>query len=174
MEKQNKSADKITEKAFSRLMITSVLGILVCIMCLCMTTYAWFTGNVSSGNNEIKSASECLLSVSVYKDGEEEAVANVDLENAVTRVCDEGVYTVTLTLPKESASGYLVLTVGDDAYYTDYLYRSDSTDQTLTFTLYVEAAQSVTFTARWGIYSGTCHVENNGTLTIGAIDYSAE
>ena len=78
-----------------------------------------------------------------------------------------GTYTVTLTLPKESASGYLVLTVDDQEYYSDYLQRNDNTDQTLTFTLNVKAAKTVTFTARWGIYSGECHVKNGETLTIG-------
>ena len=89
-------------------MTTSVLGILACIICLCSTTYAWFTGSVQADSNTLKAADACLISVSVYKDGTEEAV--IDTENPVTLEC-EGTYTVTLTLPKESASGYLVLTV---------------------------------------------------------------
>ena len=115
-------------------------------------------------NNTFKAADACLLSVSVYKDGAEKAI--IDTENATTLEC-EGTYTVTLTLPKESASGYLVLTVDGQEYYSDYLQRNDNTDQTLTFTLNVKAAKTVTFTARWGIYSGECHVKNGETLTIG-------
>jgi len=163
MEQQN--TEKLSDKAFARLALTSILGILVCIICLCSTTYAWFTGSVQVDSNTLKAADECLLSVSVYKDGTEEAIINT--ENPITLECEEGTYTVTLTLPKESASGYLVLTVDGQEYYSDYLQRNDNTDQTLTFTLNVKAAKTVTFTARWGIYSGDCHVKNGETLTIG-------
>ena len=164
MEKQNN--EKLSDKAFARLALTSILGILVCIICLCSTTYAWFTGGVQVDNNTLKAADACLLSVSVYKDGAEEALATVNTENPVTLENMQGKYTVTLTLPKESASGYLIITAGDQNYYSNYLQRNDENDQTLTFTLNVATAQTVTFTARWGIYSGTCHVQN-GELNIG-------
>lgn len=164
MEQQN--TEKLSDKAFARLALTSVLGILVCIVCLCSTTYAWFTGSVQGHNNKIQAADACLLSVSVYKDGAEEALATVNTENPITLEC-EGTYTVTLMLPKESASGYLVLTVGGQEYYSDYLQRNDESDGALTFTLNVTTVQNVTFTARWGIYSGDCHVKNGETLTIG-------
>ena len=162
MKKQNN--EKLSDKAFARLALTSILGILVCIICLCSTTYAWFTGSAQADNNKIQTADACLLSVSVYKDGAEEAI--IDTENAATLEC-EGTYTVTLTLPKESSSGYLFITVDGQEYYSDYLQRNDDTDGALTFTLNVASARSVTFTARWGIYSGDCHVKNGETLTIG-------
>ena len=67
MEKQNN--EKLSDKAFARLFLTSILGILVCIICLCSTTYAWFTGSVQVDSNKIQTADACLISVSVYKDG---------------------------------------------------------------------------------------------------------
>ena len=164
MEQQNNR--KLSDKAFARLALTSILGILVCIICLCSTTYAWFMGSVQVDGGNFKAADECLLSVSVYKDGTEGSLATVNTENPVTLEC-EGTYTVTLTLPKESASGYLVLTVDSQEYYSDYLQGNNENDQTLTFTMNVATAKSVTFTARWGIYSGECHVRNGETLTIG-------
>ena len=162
MEQQNK--EKLSDKAFARLTLTSILGILVCIICLSATTYAWFTGSVQVKGGNFKAADACLLSVSVYKDGAEEAI--IDTQTPITFEC-EGTYTVTLTLLKESASGYLVLTVDGQEYYSDYLQGNNENDQTLTFTLNVTTAQSVSFTARWGIYSGDCHVKNGETLTIG-------
>ena len=164
MKKQNN--EKLSDKAFARLVLTSILGILVCIICLCSTTYAWFTGSVQVNNNTLKAADACLISVSVYKDGAEGALATVNTENSATLEC-EGTYTVTLTLSKESASGYLIITANGQDYYSDYLQRNDENDQTLTFTLNVATVQTVTFTARWGIYSGECSVNNSETLTIG-------
>lgn len=161
MEQQNN--EKLSDRAFSHLALTSVLGILVCIICLSATTYAWFTSSVQGDNNKIQTADTCLLSVSVYKDGANKAV--IDTHNPITLEC-EGTYTVTLTLPKGSASGYLVITVGTQEYYSDYLQRNDNTDGTLTFTLNVQTAQSITFTACWGICSRDCNVPDNKTLNI--------
>ena len=140
MKKQNN--EKLSDKAFARLALTSILGILVCIICLCSTTYAWFTGSVQVDNNTFKAADECLLSVSVYKDGAEEALATVNTENPVTLECD-GTFSVTLTLPKESASGYLVVTLDGQEYYSDYLQRNDDTDGALTFTLNVKRQKTL-------------------------------
>ena len=49
MKKQNN--EKLSDKAFARLALTSILGILVCIICLCSTTYAWFTGSAQVDSN---------------------------------------------------------------------------------------------------------------------------
>jgi len=49
MEQQNK--EKLSDKAFARLSVTSILGILVCIICLCSTTYAWFSGSAQVDSN---------------------------------------------------------------------------------------------------------------------------
>lgn len=158
--KNENKEEKITDKAFSRLLVTSVLGILVCIACLCSTTWAWFTGSAGSTENEIKTASECLLTVTVTDSGETLA----DVENGVS--LEEGVtYTVTLALPADSASGYCLIETAKRSYYTEYIARHESGVETRTFTLTVEETQRVTFTTRWGIYSCDCDVVG-GTLHI--------
>lgn len=162
MEQQNK--EKISDKAFARLILTSVLGILVCIVCLSASTYAWFTDGEIGASNKIQSASECLFSALVYTNDTDELVATVDTQNPITLKI-KGDYTVTLTLPSGSASGYLVVRVGSQEYYSDYLQRNDSTNQTLTFTLKADTETSVTLFARWGIYSDESDVQN-GTLHI--------
>ena len=161
MEQQNTKA--LSDKAFARLALTSILGILVCIVSLCSTTYAWFTHGVQSSSNRIQAAEECLLSVSVVKDDAEEVV--IDTQSPITLVC-EGEYTVTLTLPKESASGYVVISVDGSEYYSDYLLRSEESDQTLTFTILVGNEKSVSFTARWGIHSHISDVVQGEQLVI--------
>lgn len=160
MKQQNK--EKLSDRAFARLIATSILGIVVCLICLCSTTYAWFSDSIPSNNNEIKTASQCLLSVSVYKDGTEfeDVESGVTLEQGVT-------YTVELSLPKDSASGYCLIETATATYYTDYIARHESEDaQTLSFTLTVAKSQNVTFTPHWGIYSGEIHVTGGGQLHI--------
>ena len=158
MEKQNR--DKLTEKMFARLMLTSILSILLCAVCLCTTTYAWFSESVSGDHNVIK-AGNCLLTVSVCKDGQEVISTSVDDTNGKALELAEGEYIVTLTLPKESASGYLMFTAGGRNYYSDCLKGNNANDQTLTFTLKVIVPQTVLVTARWGMYSGECDINNN-------------
>lgn len=164
MNKQN--TEKLSEKAFIRLLLVSVIGVLLCIVCLSATTYAWFTGSAEGNHNKIQAADACLLSVTVHKNGVAEALATVNTSTPVTLDVTEGEYTVTLTLPQGSASGYLVIGASGQSYYSAYLQRNETADQELSFTLCAESAQALTLTARWGIYSDDCQVDNGGVLTL--------
>lgn len=161
MKKQNiNKNDKLTDKAFSRLVLTSIMGILVCMICLCSTTFAWFTDSAPSEGNEIKMSDECGLTVTVMQDG-------TPLDNIESGVeLDSGVeYTVTLYLPSDTSSGYCLISAGGNTYYTDYILRN-SQPQTVTFKLKVETTQTVVFTPRWGIYNTYDSSVSNGELLI--------
>ena len=134
MEQQNKEKVTINDKAFTRLMITSLIGFLVCVACLCSTTWAWFSDNAPSHGNEIKMADTFSLTVAVEGGGE--AIPDASGNIALTAGVD---YTVTMTLPAESASGYCILTAGDVEYYTDYLTaHTEATPRVTSFTLTVK------------------------------------
>ncbi len=150
--------EKLTEKAFSSGIITSVLSIVLCIAALCSTSWAWFTGSTASNENTIKTAEnftlEFYLNDSVMNDGEVELQAGQ-------------VYTVKISLPKDSASGYLVMTSNGVSYRSDYIQSHENdTAESITFFIEVEETQKVTFTKRWGIYTGDPSVEAGETLTI--------
>ena len=163
MEEKNKKASSY--KAFARLAIASLYCVLICVIVLSSGTHAWFSDSVESQKSTLQTSGDCHLSVSLYKDGAEKAVITADKENTVSLDC-QGVYIVTLTLPKDSASGYLVMRNEKGAYYTDCLRRNEESDQTLTFTLNVAGPESISFTARWGVYSGECHVKNGEELAL--------
>ena len=149
MDEQNKTTAKLTDKAFCRLVVTSVVGILVCIACLCSSTFAWFTASVPNTGNEIKTATECLLSVTIAENGEA-----LEGENNVYALEADVVYTVTLSLPAGSASGYCLIRTDLSTYYTDYLLGNQPEDQAFSFSLTVAESKSVTLIPRWGIYAG--------------------
>ncbi len=162
MKKQNIATEKLTDKAFSRLVLTSVLGILVCIVCLCSTTYAWFADNAPSNGNSIKTANSCELIVTLT---DSSGTAIEITENGVE--LESGVYTVTLSLPPNTASGYCVITAGTDTIYTDYITRhTESEPQTVTYSLIVTTAQTVKFTPRWGIYTQQVSAASNGGIIL--------
>ena len=149
MKKQNNTIKKLTDKAFSRLIITSFLGIFVCVICLCSTTFAWFSETTPSAGNKIKTSDSCDLSIVVEKDG----VPLNDIESGVELLVGEH-YTVTLALPAGNASGYCIITAGENTYYSDYILRhNESESQTFVFDLVVKSTQTVTFESRWGIYT---------------------
>ena len=157
MEEQNTPTnDRLTDKAFSRFLVTSILSILACIVCLCSTTYAWFSDNAPSNSNKIQTATECLLEVSVIRAND--MVEFTDVDKGIILSPDEE-YQVTLSLPASSSSGYCLISAGAAEYYTDYILRHDEElPKTVTFTLTVAEATNVTFTPRWGIYSGESSV----------------
>jgi hypothetical protein len=164
LEKQNNTTEKLTDKAFSRLLITSVVAILAGVVCLCSTTFAWFTDSVPSSNNQINTAADCLLSVVVTKDGVE--IATVDNEADVE--LEKGVeYLVTLSLPADTASGYCLIETGDATYRSEYILRhEDDVAHTLQFTFKVDSAQTVKLVTRWGIFNDDPDVADGKTLLI--------
>ena len=166
MFEEKNNTDKLTDKAFSRLVATSVLGIVICIICLCSSTWAWFGDTAPSKGNVVSAAGQCLLKVSVSDDVN--VIETVDISSPETIHFDAGnTYTVTLTLPKNSSSGYLVIDSGEGKIYTDYLEaHKEDVEKTLSFTLEVEEATDFVFTLRWGIYSSDADVRNGENLFI--------
>ena len=160
MENQNEIKQILTDKAFSRLVITSILAIFICIVCLCSTTFAWFNASQMSAGNEIHSVPDCKLTVLVQKDG----IELVDIENGVELEAYQP-YTVTLTLEGGSSSGYCMISAGEDHYVSDYILRHEEEYKTVSFTLTVETTQTIVFTPRWGIYAKDSDVVD-GTLII--------
>ena len=171
MEKQNKSADKITEKAFSRLMLTSVLGILVCIMCLCSATWAWFSADISSHSNTLSSGN-FDLEVSVTENG---ALVPASDGGAFVYNLQKGNYTVTLKMTNDTtvSNGFCVVSVGVDKYYTASI---NAEAQQLTFNIEIKEDDgiTVTFSPSWGIPSATDLIEVGDTLTLGESSNSQE
>ena len=164
MKKQNSNTEKLGDKAFVRLITMSVFGILLCIVCLCSSSYAWFSTSLSNNSNVIQSA-QCLLTV-VANDGDNELVQN---EDGSTTITASGTYTVTVSLPEGSSSGYCVIKAGGNVYHSDYI-AWDEAPAEFSFTLVVsdgyDFSGSVVLAPHWGIYSGECDIEAGGTITI--------
>ena len=157
MEKQDKSTDKLTDKAFSRLLVTSVVGILLCIVCLCSVTWAWFSADIKSPENKIETG-KGLMTVTVTKETE---TFNVEEELTL----DAGEYTVTLSLPANSGSGYCVIVANGKEYLSPYIHKDDA-PKSIQFTLKLNEQTKVTVKTHWGIYSKTADVAVDGVLEI--------
>lgn len=160
MKKEN--TDKLTDKAFLRLIITSFLAIILCLVCLCSTTWAWFADDVTSTKNPLKSG-RCLLTITVADNGTVVKDANtetVTLQQGIT-------YSVTLSLPKDSASGYCIIQTDTNKYYSEYLTtHTNEEPKVLSFFVTVQEEKEVSFKTRWGIHTEVYKVLEGETLSI--------
>ena len=166
MEKQNNNVDKLTDKAFSRLMLTSVLGILLCMTCLCSATWAWFNAGVEASGNKLSSGS-FGLDVTV-SDSARASIAVVEQADGKT-VCmlsGKGVYTVTLEMSDDTTvtRGFCSITANGKRYRTAMVKEGESNPFTFTIDATLDN-MTVIFAPAWGMPS-SYDVSNDGTLTL--------
>ena len=155
----------------------SVIGIAVCALCLCGSSWAWFTSTTSAGTNTIKSATFQISDVKITKG------------SAVTEVTigDDGKYTSTLDANKTytlsfnaaadntSSKGYCCITVykGTETagtnYYTNNIVNNDS--YTVTVVNYESTSITVKIQPFWGDVAknltGANVIASEGTITVG-------
>lgn len=147
---------KPTDKNLMRLFLPSIVGILICMVCLAGTTWAWFSASVQTGAQTITAAS-----------------FNVEVAITPTPVKSEGgkytlagntAYTVTLTATgtADEIGGYCIVgkAAGDKHYTTSQIKPGGS----LQFTLIPEADGIYTFTAVWGKYSGKADISAGAVI----------
>ena len=161
---QAKKDEKLSDATFLKLIATSVVSILLCMVALCSTTWAWFSDSLPSNNNKISTAENCDLTVEVTDSNG----AAVDISGSVVLSSTEA-YTVTLTLPKDSASGYVIISSGGVEYRSPYIERhEEDTPKVISFELLTENASGLTveFIPRWGIYADDSNVAAGGKLVI--------
>ena len=160
-----KNNEKLTDKVFMRIIVVSFIGMFICLASLCSVTWAWFTDNTKSSANTISSSSDFSLEA-IAKDGDVTILA-ISGSGEMTETFAIGTYTVILTLPAGSSSGYLVIEDGENEYISPSVIRhAGPEDSTVTFTLVVTEESSLTFRTGWGVRSDEPSVLENGTLTL--------
>lgn len=123
-------------------LFTSVVAMLLCLVMLIGTTFAWFTGSVVNTGNQVQSARFQVKTAVSSQAGpltrEEDGTFLLDRDQ---------VYTVALTAGGDASTGYCKILVGEKEYRTAQL----APGQTMTFTIDCTAAQTrLTVIAAWG------------------------
>lgn len=123
------------------LLAPSVIGALLCVVCLCGASWAWFSAYTSTGETVIKS-SEYNITAAVR--GSENSP--VEVKNNACTVAD-GVYKVTLSANgSQGATGYCRVEIGGKIYYTEQITAVGS----FTFTIKTTGSSDVEFVSKWG------------------------
>lgn len=137
--------------SLTALLMPSLLGTVICLVCLCSLTWAWFTATQNSGVQPIQSATATVTA----------KLGDTDLgELKVGEPCNlNGTGTLTLHMEGDAQYAYVVIKVGDTEYHTGYL--TANKDYTITVN---ESGAALTLC--WGKQDslpGTA-VENGGSI----------
>lgn len=145
-------------KDFPRLLVPSVLGLLICVVCLSGATLAWCSVNVQIRPQSL-TAANFDISVSVQTKG---GAVVPEGENGVYSLSSGTEYKITLTVGGTASltSGYCIMQTGDAKYHTVPLRAGDS----LSFTLIPAEDAAYLFTPVWGSYSGTAEISAGTTI----------
>ena len=126
------------------MLLPSVLGLALCMVCLAATTWAWFTASVTSEANTIQTAN-FDVNVAVTNG------TNTVNETNGSYTLPTGVNTITITNTGTASTGFCVIKIGDGiTVYTQQLTKNES--DTITFTINVTGSGTVamTVTPNWG------------------------
>ncbi len=121
----------------------SAIGVLICTVCLCGASWAWFTAATNSTTARIQTASY-TVSVKAEVSG---TPVQVTAANGVSQIQLEsgGVYTVEIQPNGTAKNGYCTINFEDDTYYTENLPSGR-----LTFTVNASGGSTLTVTPQWG------------------------
>ena len=136
--------------SLTALLMPSLLGTVICLVCLCSLTWAWFTATQNSGVQPIQSAT---AKVTASLNGT--VLGELPIEEGMT-----GTGTLTLHMDGSAQYAYVLIKVGGTKCRTGYL--SANKDYTITVN-----ESGATLTLCWGKQddqSGTAVVENGGSI----------
>jgi hypothetical protein len=163
MHELNKTKDKSIEKAFKQNLFISVVGIILCMIVLSSTTWAWFTADISSADNTIKSA-YCDVAPSVECGG-----VPVESRDGIYELLGGVQYDFTISASGTADSAYCILRIDGNDYYTVQIPTREP-DNCITFSLQFTDATEVEVITRWGTSSKTERAIHDGILYIDLTD----
>ena len=151
--------EKSADAGIKRMMLTSVLGMLICVVCLAGTTWAWFTAN--SGIDDTKkplSVETAQVKVDVSIDNQDKRTVSGGKPWTIEIAKNENL-SVTLKGDGTSTKKYCYVTVDGDGYYVD-LNSSNSIEFTV-----CSSSGSMTIKASWSAPdSGSSPISNGNTI----------
>ena len=145
--------EKITDKTMSRSLLFSVSSILLCTILFVGLSWSWFTSSVTSSVSTFSSA-EYTLSTVVTENETTNSVSGVYLLNS------EKNYTVTLTAGGSASTGFAIVTLDSETFYTRPIIPGHS------FSFVVTGYSSLSVTHSWGV----CACEDETRFLDGSFD----
>ena len=146
-------ADPIPEKKekdrLTAMLLPSFLGILLCMVCLCQMTWAWFSASQTNEIAPIRSA-EYTIDVGVT-----DGAGAVTVSDHRVTLGAGATYTVTLTARGTASTGFCILSYSEDDGSGNPVAKDLHTAQiapgaSLSFTIETQADVLISFAPQWG------------------------
>ena len=134
----------------------SLIGICLCAVFLCGASWAWFTAGTTTGTTEIQSSYYKLL-YQVNEDTDTTELAEAGTSYTLTA---NGCVIKLKATGTAGATGYCSIKVGNETYYTEQIF----VDDTFIFTVNASAGTNIILTPKWGTYSHTATIQDNGEI----------
>lgn len=170
------TGEKVTEKAFLRVLISSVCSMLLCMGCLFGTTWAWFTLEINNPENEIQIAKVEIAELTLTKGGNEIS------KNANTGAYDltAGTYSLKMRVTNDAAAPkravYVVMTLRMDqtakSYYFPLLDGEGTVEQADLLEL-AKGKASLSFSLSW-VIPASASVVPDETIQVSSTEASKQ
>ena len=177
--KENEGQEKVSEKNLLTRGLVTLTVVILCLAAMTLTAFAYYSLDIVSGSNKIKTA---VFDVNVTIQGDQGEVTVTPGPNKTYKaVLPAGTYSIEVAHSTQSTAntGFVTMEVADGMYYTRQLTKSDHTNS-LTFTFETNAEMAVKFSACWGtsVYHNTQAdiyiTENNNAVKITVAGISDE
>ncbi len=161
--------DEDDDKNITRMLLPSLLGIILCMILLASSTWAYFISTLPPSKIRIEAANfDVVVEMSIIeKDTNEKILAPPKEDGSYSLIAGE-TYSVNLTAQGSASTGYCVMFVKFEGNLEDYKYYTDQISQGESMSFFIISNQSIqcSFEPTWGTYSGTYNVSNGETFEI--------
>lgn len=139
--------EKSADAGIKRMILTSVLGMLICVVCLAGTTWAWFTANSGIDDTDKPlSVETAQVKVDVSINNQDKVTVSGGNEQPIEiEITKNENLSVTLAGDGTSTKKYCYVTVDGDRYYVDL-----SSSKPITFTV-CSSSGSMMIKASWSV-----------------------
>ncbi len=152
--------EKVREKTIITRLISTITVVIVCLIAMSVTAYAYFSCNITSTSNFIKSADfQTNVNIKITDSfGNEVPVITSNYKSYLVALKGNTEYFITLHHTERSTAktGFIIITAegSTESYHTQQLGRDGSgITETLTFYLVPSQDTNVTLLAHWGTSS---------------------
>lgn len=163
--------EKSADAGIKRMMLTSVLGMLICVVCLAGTTWAWFTANSGiDDTNKPLSVETAQVKVDVNINSQDNCTVSGGNPKTIITIAENKNLSVTLTAltgDGTSTKKYCYVTVDGDRYYVDL-----SSSNPITFTV-CSSSGSMTIKASWSAPDSGSPISSEATIGKGKVPETA-
>ena len=149
---------KTNDENIRHLLVPSFLGILLCMVCLAGTTWAWFTASISTPPQSIATAN--------YKIN---VTVNGETVTAQKQLIANREYEIKLVAggTANEFGGYCIVKGGENPLYSEQLLPGN----TLSFKFTPSVTADYTFDAVWGVYSQKPDITNGCIIGQGTVTH---